>query len=82
MPSVPDKTKKRKTLSRPCPECEELLSIVSHTKFCNGVAYEVRFVECLTCGYREKKNLSGKKSHEVLELNPQEVFRGNGKKRY
>jgi Zn ribbon nucleic-acid-binding protein len=77
----PDKTKIRKILNRPCPECEELLSVISHTKFSNGVAYEVRFVECLVCGYREKKNLSGKKSHEVPDFAPQEVRHGNIRKK-
>jgi Zn ribbon nucleic-acid-binding protein len=56
-----DRTKKQKTLSKKCPECEGELEIVMKMHQDNGVNYDEQFVTCKDCGYNEKLKTSQKR---------------------
>jgi len=66
MSSVPDKTKKRKTLDRPCPECEGMLELVTFSHIDGGASYEESYIRCEDCGYIERKKIPSHKNKEAF----------------
>lgn len=48
-----DKAKFQKKLGKRCPDCGDILELVTRTNIINGVKYSDEYEEC-DCGYSEK----------------------------
>jgi DNA-directed RNA polymerase subunit M/transcription elongation factor TFIIS len=50
-------------LHRTCPKCNSDLEIISYITIKRGKEYKEKFIECVSCDYFKKINVSNKRSN-------------------
>jgi DNA-directed RNA polymerase subunit M/transcription elongation factor TFIIS len=60
--------KVQKRLNKRCPECSDVLEIVSYTEKNENVQFTKRYRECHSCGYKEE--IRNKADHKRDDFEP------------